>query len=225
MPTLKDYGKKTVTGDLRVNGAAVVIGALTANGALVTPGDGTLALGKLVHGTDGQIPIANTGGAVAYAALSGDVTMTAAGVVTLADGLVHTASVTLTAAQIKALHATPFQLVAAPAAGSRLQFLSAALLLKHGTQVLSESAANLVVRYTNTTGVIVSQTIECTGFIDQATDTCTNASALIDAIVSAAAASAAPLMLMNTGAGEFAGNSSNDASLKVTVAYRVVPTT
>ena len=225
MPTLKDYGKKTVTGDLRVNGAAVVIGTLTANGALVTPGDGTLALGKLVHGTDGQIPIANTGGAVAYAALSGDVTMTAAGVVSLAPTLVHAVTVTLTNAQIKALRATPVQLVAGPGAGSYLELISCKLLLLAGTNVLTESTANLAVRYTNGSGVQASQTIEMTGFIDQSVNTVTNALPAINTIIATSAASAAPLVLHNEGGGEFAGNVAADATMKVTTVYRVHLTT
>ena len=221
MAATKAYGKRIVTGDLIVNGAATVTGTLTANGALVTPGDGTVALGKLAHGTNGQLPIGQTGAATAYTALSGDATLSAAGALTLADPLVHVVTVTLTNSQIKNLRATPVQLVAAPSAGKYLEFISAKLLLLAGTNVLTESTANLAVRFTNTTGVIVSQNIEMTGFIDQAVNMLTTALPKVDPIVTVSAADAAPLMLHNIGGGEFAGNAAVDATMKVSTAYRV----
>lgn len=58
-------------------------GVVTSAGGVTNPADNSIALAKLVRGTNGQIPIANTGAATAYAVISGDATMTAAGVLTI----------------------------------------------------------------------------------------------------------------------------------------------
>jgi hypothetical protein len=137
------------------------------------------------------------------------------------DPMIAVATVTLTNAEIKALRATPKSLVAAPGAGKVLEFVSAQLKLVAGANVLTESTANLSVRYTNTTGAIVSQTIETTGFIDQAANTVTNGLAKIDAIVAYASAANQALVLHNIGAGEIAGNAAADATVTVIVTYRV----
>lgn len=143
----------------------------------------------------------------------------ASGVVVAADVL-KVVTVSLTNAQIKALRAAPKTLVAAPGATKWLEFLSAWLVLDYGSEVLTESAANMAIRYTDGTGAIVSQAIEATGFIDQAADTYTNALPKIDAIVAAAAALDKPLVLHNTGAGEYGGNATSDTLMKVRIAYR-----
>lgn len=130
--------------------------------------------------------------------------------------------VSLTNAEIKALRATPITLVSAPETGKKIELISATLKLVAGTEALSETNDNLVIRYTDGTGVIVSQAIETTGFIDQEADTYTNTVAKTDSIVPATGAEAQALVLHNTGDGEFAGNASNDAILEVGVFYRVV---
>jgi hypothetical protein len=140
-------------------------------------------------------------------------------------GVAQYVVVSLTNAQIKALRATPASMVGAPGAGRMIEFLSAVLLLKAGANVLTESTANLAFKYTNGAGVQVSQTVECTGFIDQAADTITSAEAKIDAIVAKSAADNAALVLHNLGGGEFAGNAAADATLKVRINYRVHLTT
>lgn len=135
--------------------------------------------------------------------------------------LVAVARVTLTNAEIKALRATPKTLVAAPGAGKVLEFVSAQIKLVAGANVLSESTANLAVKYTDGSGAQVSQTIEATGFIDQSVNTMTCALAKIDAIVAYTAAANKALVLHNLGAGEFGGNAAADATMIVDIAYRV----
>lgn len=135
--------------------------------------------------------------------------------------LLKYATVTLTNAEIKALRAAPKTLVAAQGANKVIEFVSALLKLIAGTNILSETTDNMAVRYTNGTGAAVSQTIESTGFIDQAVDTVTNALPKIDAIVGLADAANKPIVLHNTGDGEFADNAANDATMVVKVAYRV----
>lgn len=139
------------------------------------------------------------------------------------DGAVRFVEVTLTNAQIKAVRATPVQLVAAPGAGKVLKFIGAWLKLVAGANVLTETAANLGIKYTDGAGVQVNETVECTGFIDQAADTATEARPKLDPIVATVAGAInKALVLHNLGAGEFAGNAAADATLKVKVWYSVV---
>lgn len=127
---------------------------------------------------------------------------------------------TLTNAQIKVLRATPVTLVDGQTAKT-LELVSLMLKLRAGANVLTESAANLGVKYTDSSGVQCSQTIEMTGFIDQAVDTVTNGLPKIDAIVASTGIKGKALVLHNLGAGEFAGNAAADATLVVVVGYRV----
>src|SRR5690606_6401217 len=60
-----------------------------------------------------------------------------------APGQLQFADVTLTATEIKALATTPIELVAAPAAGSAIQFMGAVLKLNYGSEVFTESGDNL----------------------------------------------------------------------------------
>lgn len=129
------------------------------------------------------------------------------------------AAVSIAAAAVATLRATPVTLVAAPGAGKVLQFLSAILLLDYSTPAFTETTDNLAVKYENGTGVAASDTIETTGFIDQAADTVTTARAKIDAIAAKTACENKALVLHNTGDGEFAG--SGGSALRIKVAYRV----
>ncbi len=146
----------------------------------------------------------------------------ASGAVSLNEGIVSYATVSLTSAQVKALETTQITLVAAPGAGKMIQFESATLKLVYGgTNAFTEGGDNLAIKYTDDSGVAVSQTIEMTGFIDQTASMYTNAEPAIDAIVTAAAAENAPLVLDNLGSA-IAGNAANDNTLEVSVAYRIV---
>lgn len=129
--------------------------------------------------------------------------------------------VNLTNAQIKGMRAAPKTLVAAPGATKSVELISAVLKLVAGANVLTESIDNMAIRYTNGSGVIVSQAIEATGFIDQAADTFTNALPKIDAIVAATGALNQALVLHNTGDGEYAGNAAGDATMTVHIVYRI----
>jgi hypothetical protein len=145
----------------------------------------------------------------------------AIGVSAIHETGIRYAEVSITAAQVKAIRATPISCVAAPGAGKIAEFLSAVLLLDYGSEVFTETADNLAFRYTDGSGAIVSQAIESTGFIDQSGDTMTTALAKIDAIAAKAGCENQALVLHNTGDGEIAGNASEDSVLRVKVTYRV----
>lgn len=137
------------------------------------------------------------------------------------EGRLQWNDVTLDATAIKALRASPATLVPAQGAGSVVKLMGAQLKLVAGTNVLSESADNLAIKYEDGSGTAVSQTIETTGFIDQAADTYTTSEAKIDVIAAATDAENLPLVLHNTGDGEFAGNAADDAQLVVRTYYVV----
>lgn len=132
------------------------------------------------------------------------------------------ASVTVSNAEIKALAASQKTLVAAPGANKVIHFVGAILILDYGgTNVFTESTDNFAIKYTNASGVAVSDTIEMTGFIDQSADTMTCAVPIKDAIVAASGASNRALVLDNTGDGEIGGNAGNDNTMTVIVHYVV----
>lgn len=138
------------------------------------------------------------------------------------DYVVRVETVNITNAQLKALRATPKQLVAAKGSGTVLQLVGGMVKLIAGANVLSETDDNLVVRFTNTTGAIVSQTIQTTGFIDQAVNMITNILPIVDPIVTYSAGSNKALVLHNSGSGEIADNAALDATLKVKILYRII---
>ena len=133
---------------------------------------------------------------------------------------VQTDRIELTAAQIKTLRATPQELVPTPGAGKALEFVSIMMKLVAGTEILSESTDNLVVNYTDGAGVSVSDTIETTGFIDQAADTQTNGRPVKDNIVVSTGSENQPFVLFNSGNAEIAGNASDDAVLIIHTTFR-----
>lgn len=137
-------------------------------------------------------------------------------------GTLQYAEVSIAAAAIATLRATPVTLVAAPGAGKVLEFVSAVLILDYTAPGFTETADNLGVRYTDGSGTQMSETIEMTGFIDQTADTMTTARAKVDGIAAKTACENKALVLHNLGDGEFGG--SGGSALRVKVAYRVHPT-
>jgi predicted RecA/RadA family phage recombinase len=131
------------------------------------------------------------------------------------------ASVSLTNANIKNLRATPITLVAAPGANKLVELVSAQLVLNYGSNVLTESADNMAIKYNNGSGAAVSQAIEATNFIDATANTVTNALPKIDVIAAKTDAVNKALVLHNTGDGEYGGNAANDTTMTVHVCYRV----
>lgn len=135
------------------------------------------------------------------------------------EKLIRYAEVSIAAAAVATLRATPVTLVAAPGAGKILEFVSAEIFLDYTAPAYTESTDNLAIRYTGTTGTIVSQAIEAGGVADATGDTKTNALPKIDAISAKAACENQALVLHNTGDGEW-GNSGGSA-IRVKTAYRV----
>ena len=140
----------------------------------------------------------------------------------LSGGATATIRTTILSADVLLLATTQATLVPAPGAGRVIEFLSATLKLEYGgTNVFTEAADNLTINYTNAAGAVVSDVIECTGFIDQAAHTLTRGVPVKDAIVAYASAANQALVLDNN-ADNFAGNAGDDNILYVDTTFRVV---
>lgn len=137
---------------------------------------------------------------------------------------VQVVSGTLTNAQIKALRATPITVIAAPSAGQIITVFKYNYLLKAGTNVLTESTANIDLRYVGKASGVLS-TAEMTGFIDQAASTAIHGIVAQDKVISKANSDGLGVEMFNNGAGEFGGNAANDATLDYRIWYAVVTIT
>ena len=183
--------------------------------------------GGTIDGTTVGATSASTG---AFTTLS-TTSLTASGTISLPAGeidsaeldetLIRYTTVDVNAAEIKAIRGTPHEIVAAPGAGKVLQLLGGVLILDYGSEVLAESADNLVFEYDDGSAAVCSEVIECTGFLDQSADTITNIIQVKDNIDAAADIVNKNIVLFNNGDGEFTGNASDDTVLKVMVSYRV----
>lgn len=177
-------------------------------------------------GTNGQLFLGSTGAdpvfATAGSTLSSITNTLGAGTFSqdISENWLRVATVTIATGDILTMATTPVEIVAAPGAGKFIEFISAQLILNYNSIAYTEAGDNMAFRYTDGSGVIVSQTIETTGFIDQSADTITNALPKIDAIVAASGAEDEALVLDNTGSNFGAGNS----PIIVKVAYRVITT-
>lgn len=137
----------------------------------------------------------------------------------LGDNTIKVLSVSLTKTEVGALRATPKTLVPAPGVGKVARLIGIVILHNYLTPAWTESTANLAVKYKDGSGVQASQTIEMTGFIDQAANMMTSGEPKIDVIATKAQAENQPLVLHNLGAAEFGG--SGNSTMTVKVAYRI----
>lgn len=181
-------------------------------------GDATGTTSELDASGDAQLLIGD-GSTINSVSVTGDLSIDNAGNATVnIQRPVEQWDGTLNATEIKALATSPYSLLGAPGPDTVYQFIGATLTLVAGSEVLAEAGDNLAFRYTDGSGVIVSEAIETTGFIDQAADTITNAIPVKDAIVAFTGAENQDLVLDNTG-NDFTGNVSDDAELQVSVLY------
>ncbi len=207
--TVSAAGAVAVASTLSVAGAATVSGLLSADGGVACDTDKF----TVANGT-GNTAIAGTLAVTGACTGESGFTPAASGTAVL-----KTAKVTLSNAEIKGIRASPKELVAAPGAGKLVVPSLVVLSLNAGSEVLTESADNMVVEYSNS-GVDITGAIEATGFIDQAADT--TAAYIISSIAALAEATEGvneSVVLFNTGDGEYAGNASNDATMDVVVVY------
>lgn len=138
-----------------------------------------------------------------------------------ADGApLYQADVTVTTAQVKALNATPVQLVAAPGTGLMIVPVLAQLYLPYVSAAYACIAAgeDLEIRYTNGSGTLWA-TIETTGFLDQ---TATQHRVVLPTAAAAFTPAANAPLVLDLAAGEII---TGDSPLKVRTYYRLLPST
>jgi hypothetical protein len=223
--TLSASSTFSLTGDtVDVAEGGTGAASLTDHGVLV--GSGTSAVTALSVGTDGQLLVGSSAAdpvfATASSTLSSITNTLGAGTFAqdISENWLRVATVNIATGDVLTMATTPIELVAAPGAGKFVEFLSAQIILNYNSVPYTEAGDNMAIRYTDGAGVIVSQTVECTGFIDQVADTITNAIPKADAIVAASGAVNQALVLDNVGSNFGAGNS----DLIVKVSYRVITT-
>lgn len=134
------------------------------------------------------------------------------------------ARVTLTNSEVLNLRATPKVLVPAVGAGKTIDFVNAILIFDRTGAYAAGAGDDLGIRLNNTTGTLVSATIEATGFLTAAGDAVTFANRVGTApIITAAGELSNPsLVLHNVGGAEFtAGNAANKVTVLVNYIVRV----
>lgn len=202
---------ETTDGGIMLNADGAANGDIEINSAddtaLVSAGDMTLTSTGTVAIDSSDWDISTTGAVTGIASITFD----------NGSGL-YEATVTITAAEVKALRATPKEIIAATAS-SIAEFVSAVFVLDYGSEVFAETADNLVIEYED--GVDITAAIETTGFIDQAADQVAIINAADVPTITAAAAVNKGIQLFNTGDGEITGNASDDSVLTLKVTYRL----
>lgn len=131
--------------------------------------------------------------------------------------IIQVASVSLTNAEIKALNATPKELVAAPGAGKVIEFIAATLFHDYGSEALTGNHVMTIGLDDGT--VAVAATIAHGDFAHKAADHVYSVKAAV--AFNDTAANTLNKNLALTAAGDYAGNASNDTVWTVNVAYRV----
>jgi len=160
-------------------------------------------------------------GAVVSANITDDTIVSA----DLNETILQYATVSISNAEIKALNATPKELVAAPGAGKLIELVSCTLFLDYGSNVLAEPSApdDLAIEYDNGTGHQLT-TFDTTGFITSSADAIYVVSgggiAGAASAVTAAANVNKNIVLWNSG-GEYTGNAGADTVMTAKVVYRV----
>lgn len=127
-----------------------------------------------------------------------------------------TVEIALTVAEVKALRASPKTIAPAPGTGKASLLIGGSVIYDYAA-VLTETADNLVFRYTNGSGAACSDVVETTGFIDQTSDQMRTVVPVKDVAI----ASNAAIVLHNNGDGEFGGTGS---PLRVVLTYLVYKT-
>lgn len=187
------------TGDTSLTAYSVLCGGTTSTGAVQSIAS---------VGTSGQVLTSNGAGALPTFQ-------------TISSGSLLKAEGTLTNSQIKNLHATPIQVIAAPGAGKAIRVINSAAKLNYGgTNAFTAAAAqNIVGRNDTTTSINVTlmNNSDLTGTVTAITyQIASNASS-----VDATKIENLPLYLYNTSTTEIGGNAANNNTIDYSISYYI----
>lgn len=137
------------------------------------------------------------------------------------DGATRFIEVSISSAELLALRATPKTIVAAPGAGKMLVFHDM-LVLADNILAYTVGANDFALRYKDTAGDIISQTIDSAGLLDQVVDISTQVEPIAtDSKSPKADVENQPLVMHNTGAAEWTVGT---GALRVKIWYSVITT-
>jgi hypothetical protein len=136
-------------------------------------------------------------------------------------GLCSSASVTLTAAQILALRATPITVIPAPGAGYVIELVEGGAYLSYGSAAYV-GAYNLQLKYKDGTGAVASEPIPSATFHSSVTASTAIGIEKISAgtAVAKTVCDNQPIVIHNVGGAEL---TTGDSPIRIRVMYRVVP--
>ena len=145
--------------------------------------------------------------------------------ISILDEGIRYATVSLTSAEVKALKATPQEIIAAPSPDHIIEVIACKLIYDyHDVSAFTESGDNLVLAYNDgMTNLWIGHWFEMTNFIDRSADMMENwyrgdcpEPRTICSIINT------NVVLMGIGDGEIAGNAANDNRLNVYITYRII---
>jgi fibronectin-binding autotransporter adhesin len=195
----------TSTTTIQAGSGGVKLGG-AAEGTLVTSSAGVIST---VTGTAGFVLTANAAG-------------TSPSFQTAPGGGVLTASVNLTNAQIKAIHATPITIVAAQGAGTTIQLISCAAKLHYGgtNAFVDGSAFGLSFYYTNNAGVQVGSVMTST-VLTQTSNRIYLSNQILATNIDTSFENL-PVVVTGATATEITGNAANNNTITVNITYKVI---
>ena len=146
--------------------------------------------------------------------------------VAILDEGIQYLTVSLTSAEVKALLATPQEIIPAPTGGDHIIEVLACKLIYdyHDVNAFTETGVSLVLAYNDGVGQCwIGTAFEMTNFIDRTTDmmenwkrgTCVEPRTICSVINK-------NVVLMNVGGSEIAGNAANDNHLNIYITYRII---
>ena len=190
------------------NGESGAVRGKTDQGIFAVVAAGVIAAGAEFYGADdGKVSATVTGKAIGFAVEAATADGDKIPTILCDIDPVHTTSVTLTAAQVKALAATQIELIPAPGADKYIEVLSISMILDYGTTQFAEPSApdDLEVVYNAAGGTSIADVLG--DWVIQAADSVTQA-VLKDLLqVAASTIVKKAVVLDNNGAEYTAGDS------------------